>query len=294
MTIVDRLVIALLVAVVAMMIFGARSPEQGRRPLPPQARVTLPPERPPPATPERVRRPPLVAPAATDPLLGIDVAIVKSGTFMLGTAFPVNPHGIWLTARHVANDGCEQLAMVVGNRQMLATLAFQHPEADLAVVRTERGWPAVALSIEPLAIGDTGRSFGYPTGTLGATEDTLMGRARMRLGGRLSGTAATLTWAETRRFPDTLERLSGMSGGPMFDDAGRVIGIVVASSTPRGRVITVAPEVLADAQRGSGLFAPGAAEAGLGAVAGHANALPDAAAALERASRIARLYCKVR
>jgi len=292
----DRIVVAIVFALVSLMIFGNHAPDRGRRPLPPpEARLApVPAPAPPPVTPERVRRPPLLQPAATDPLFGVDVEVLKSGSVTLGTAFPVDARGVWLTARHAANASCQQLIMVVDGRRMPASIAFLHPDADLAVVRTAKGAPAVPLSPGPLAIGDTGRSFGYPTGVLGATEDTLMGRTRMQLGGRLSGTGATLTWAEDRRFPDSLETLGGMSGGPMFDDAGRVVGIVVAASVRRGRVHTVAPEMLADAERASGLFTLHGADAGLREVAGHGDALPGAAAALEHAARIVKLYCKVR
>ena len=282
MTTLDRIVMAALFAVVAIMIVGAHAPDLGRRPLPPPHARLMPssPHAAPLVAPERVRRPPLLAPSATDPLFSVDVQVLKSGAVTLGTAFSVDSGGVWLTARHAANASCQQLVMVVDGRQMPASIAFLHPDADLAVVRTGRGAPAVPLSAGPLAIGDTGLSFGYPTGVLGATEDTLMGRTRMQLGGRLAGVGSTLTWAEGRRFPDTLETLGGMSGGPMFDESGRVIGIVVAASMRRGRLHTVAPEMLAEAQQATGLFAIGAAAAGLSEVAGHGDALPGAAAAL--------------
>jgi S1-C subfamily serine protease len=123
--------------------------------------------------------------------------------------------------------------MVVDGRQIRASIAYQHPQADLTILRTATGKPPLPFSHDRLAVDQTGFSFGYPTGVLGATQDALMGRGRMRLGGRLSGITPTLTWAETQRFPDTLETLGGMSGGPMLDAQGRVIGIVVAAaSTP--------------------------------------------------------------
>jgi hypothetical protein len=45
----------------------------------------------------------------------------------------------------------------------------------------------------------------------------------MHLGGWL-GMMAVLTWPETRRFPDTLVNLGGMSGSPMLDAHGRAMG----------------------------------------------------------------------
>jgi hypothetical protein len=304
MTRLDAIVIAALFVFITLAVWGKYVPEQGRRPLPPHARVVpvpspsapaAPAPMPPPVTPERVRRPPLLPPRApTDPLFETPIDVLKSGTVTLGTAFPVNPNGTWLTARHVANETCGQLILVVGGRQMAASIAFQHPDADLAIVTTARGAPAILVSDDALLIGDTGRSFGYPAGMLGASEDTLMGRTRMKLGGRIAGIGATLTWAEGRRFPDTLERLGGISGGPMFDESGRVVGIAVAASVRRGRVETVAPEMIAEARQATGLFALGIAETGMSEIAGTDDGLAGAAAALERGWRIAKLYCKAR
>ena len=40
-----------------------------------------------------------------------------------------------------------------------------------------------------------------------------------------------------------------MSGGPVFDEQGKIIGIMVAASVRRGRIHTVAPEVLQATER---------------------------------------------
>ena len=71
-----------------------------------------------------------------------------------------------------------------------------------------------------------------------------MGRSRMQLSGEINGTGPVLTWAEVVRYPDDLPALSGMSGGPVFDEQGKIVGIMVAASVRRGRIHTVAPEIL--------------------------------------------------
>ncbi|MDP6343455.1 MAG: hypothetical protein QF491_07985, partial [Alphaproteobacteria bacterium] len=42
------------------------------------------------------------------------------------------------------------------------------------------------------------------------------------------------------RRPDDLPGLGGLSGGPMLDGRGRVVGVMVAASKRRGRVMTTA------------------------------------------------------
>ena len=47
-----------------------------------------------------------------------------------------------------------------------------------------------------------------------------------------------LVWAERERVPEGEEHLGGISGGPVFDATGHIIGTTVAGSTRRGRVFT--------------------------------------------------------
>lgn len=46
------------------------------------------------------------------------------------------------------------------------------------------------------------------------------------------------------RYPNELESIAGISGGPVIDEKGNVIGIIVAASVRRGREYTVGPEIL--------------------------------------------------
>jgi hypothetical protein len=280
----DRAVVAFVLLILALSILGGHRPYYGRRPMPVPPVTTAP--APPPA--ERVRRPPLAGPEPQDPLTLVKTEDVPEGKIVLGTAFSVEADGVWITARHVASAYCEKLAVVVGRRAIPATMAFVDPEADLTVLKTGEGAPAAPLATDPPQTGETGVSFGYPTNVLGATRDTLMGRSRMQLSGRLAGVAPTLTWAEAARFPDSLSTLQGMSGGPMFDAGGRVVGTVVAASERRGRVITVAPEVLTEVEDTTGLFGPGPAPV---EEVVENERLDQIAEALSANSRIARVFC---
>jgi serine protease Do len=303
MTGADKFIIGVLFALMLGLLFHrefpAYDPGAGRRPIearpptlaPPSPGVAVP-SLPPMA--ERVRRPRLEAPHTHDPTFTVDTGPVHGGSTLIGTAFSVDRRGVWITARHVASEVCQQLFLVVNGQPQPATMAYLHPESDLAVLQTRDGAPAMPLSTDRPAVGETGFSFGYPTGVLGATEDTLMGRSRMQLAGRLAGATPTLTWAETRRFPETLETLGGMSGGPMLDQDGQIVGSVVAATTRRGRVHTVAPELLYQVGRETGLFDPATRPRPVAEIARAPGELSGVATALNQNSRIAKVYCKTR
>jgi serine protease Do len=301
----DRFIIGVLFALMVGLLFHrqfpAYDPSAGRRPIvavPPTPALPLPPVAvpgpPPRPVPERVRRPRLEEPDTRDPTFTVDTLPIHSDSTLIGTAFSVDRHGVWITARHVASEVCQLLILVVNGRPQPATIAYVHPESDLTVLQTRDGAPAMPLSSDRPAVGETGFSFGYPTGVLGATEDTLMGRSRMQFAGRMAGATPTLTWAESQRFPETLETLGGMSGGPMLDQEGRIVGSVVAATTRRGRVHTVAPELLNRVGRETGLFDPATPLRPVAEIAQEPGELSAIATALNQNSRIAKVYCKVR
>lgn len=243
---------------------------------------------------QRVRRPPLEPASAQDPVIEVDSEDVKSGDLLLGTAYSVDGRGVWLTARHVASDICRQLAIVEDGRTVATKLAYADPGMDVAVLTTDGGTTALPIETDTPNEGETGYSFGYPTGVLGATQDTLMGRSRMRLSGRLAGTTPTLTWTETRRLPNSLDTLGGMSGGPMFDEQGRVVGTVVAASERRGRVHTVAPEVLSATGRETRLFGASSPTEPVQQIADRSESLGQIATDLSGNARIVKVYCRAR
>ena len=310
----DRAVIALVMLLVAVIAWGRHglesAPDLGRRPQSPtapapldqfQQREASPGAKLPQQTPaapggplQRVRRPPLEPPAAEDPAFQVQTEEVRSGTVLLGTAYSVDARGVWLTARHVASNICRQLAIVADGRAVATRIAYVDPSMDVAVLSTQGGTPAFSIETAAPLEGETGYSFGFPTGVLGATQDTLMGRSRMQLSGRLAGTTPTLTWAEARRIPNSLETLGGMSGGPMFDDSGRVIGTVVAASERRGRVHTVAPEVLAATGRETRLFGASTPATAVREIAERSADLGAIAGDLSGSARIVKVYCRAR
>jgi serine protease Do len=239
---------------------------------------------------ERVRRP-LPQPGPDDPLFSVETEALNPGEVAFGTSFAIAP-GAWLTARHVANGDCRRVMLIVDGRKVPAQIAYLHPQADLALLRTPNaGGPALPLETAAVEANETGYTFGFPKERLGATQDRLMGRARMRLGGAIRGVGPVLTWAEIDRYPQNLPALSGMSGGPVLDEHGKVLGIMVAASVRRGRIHTVAPEILQATARSFALTDASAKAEPVGDVAMQSVSLSDTASALSKSSRIVPTYC---
>ena len=93
----------------------------------------------------------------------------------------------------------------------------------------------------------------------------LLGRVRLRSRGRYNFEEAALYWAERQRVPAELRALGGLSGGPMLDDQGRVVGVLVAASQRRGRVTTTHPYTAARLLNEEGVVPAGGARRRLSA-----------------------------
>lgn len=170
--------------------------------------------------------------------------IVEAGTphSGIGTAFGIAQDGWWLTARHVV-EGCDQVGLSVGGQFRPIAGVDTAPFADLALIRTGRAPEAVSLvTSDTLTVGEAGFMIGYPQGVPGEAYSRLVGRAWMITQGSYSVREPVLAWAETGRTRGLRGSLGGMSGGPVFDAEGRVVGVTVAESLRRGRIYSAAPE----------------------------------------------------
>jgi serine protease Do len=183
--------------------------------------------------------------------------------------------------------------MIVNGKNVDAKIAYLDSGADLAALRAHvPSVPALALAdLKSADPTDHGYAFGFPQGTLGATADEYIGRTKLKLGGHLEGTAAVLAWTEIDRYPPDFDSIAGISGGPIIDANGYVVGIIVAASVRRGRNYTVAPEILLAAEKD----------------AAHDQSIPDqkpatnvvtppvsllnSAKALDQSARIVETYC---
>lgn len=185
----------------------------------------------------------LPPPSMFDPEILVEVGPVTSG---LGTAFAINPDGWWLTARHVV-DGCDRVGLVVAQETAAEVEVRTATYADLAILRSQGAPGSLAVDGQEDNLRLRQRAFhvGFPQGRTGEVASRLIGRERLIARGRYEFEQRVLAWVETGRTGGLNGSLAGISGGPVFDERGQVIGVTLAESSRRGRLYTAAPQTLA-------------------------------------------------
>jgi len=176
-----------------------------------------------------------------DEIILVDVAPSQSS---VGTAFSINKKGLWLTARHVV-DGCDRVGLRIGLGRTISVKAQVVQNSDLAVLTSD--WdrrPLPADLNSQRQVGEIGYFFGYPQGRPGEVVGSLISRGRMKVRGRYTNDEAVLTWSELGRSRNLTGSLGGLSGAPVLDKDGEVIGVITAEAPRRGRVYSVAPRYL--------------------------------------------------
>ncbi len=165
-------------------------------------------------------------------------------TIATGTAFSISEEGVWVTAKHVTN-GCDQLILQVShNKGYLATDIIEHPSADISIFKTQAGAMPFQIESQVLNYNAEGFHFGYPRGEPGDVYSRLIGRRILNVRGAQAGKESVLVWAEKRRFPDHFLSLGGISGGPIVNKAGNMVGVHVAGSVRRGRAYSSLPNTV--------------------------------------------------
>jgi S1-C subfamily serine protease len=178
----------------------------------------------------------------SDPSVIVDVDKPTSG---VGTAFAIDDQGTWLTARHVV-DSCDQIGLRMGGNKYVKTKQpLISRGTDTALISSEWKRPPLARDFDTKrTVGERGYFIGFPQGKPGEVAGKLLGRHRMIVRGRYRSKENILAWAEIGRTSGLNGSLGGLSGGPVFDEDGEVIGLVAAESPRRGRIYTVAPASL--------------------------------------------------
>jgi serine protease Do len=176
----------------------------------------------------------------------------------LGTAFAINDSGDWATARHVSRDCAALVVLEPGDeRGYPVKMVIDHPRTDLSVLVTGGSFKSLPIANRDPGRRETGFFIGYPQGDPASVEASYLGSDRVDVvddlaPGRPAEHLYGDYWVETRRVPDFSGTLGGMSGGPVLDEAGDVIGVTVAEEPRRGRVISIAPDSLTELLRGAG------------------------------------------
>ena len=236
-----------------------------------------------------VRRP-MPTPRAPDlvglPEISVEVGDRRDG---MGTAFAIGT-GLWMTARHVV-DGCDVVGILEQPRRGVRARSFAvHDSADVAVMRIDRSGPPVRFSDTVPEQGDVAYHVGFPRGIPGEMRSRMIGLSVMSAHGRYSTREPVIAWAELERYPDDSRPLSGLSGGPVFDSQGRLIGVHVAGSVRRGRSFTAHPSSMQDMVSRAGVT-PGTNGP---TVAFSPTTLPDVADTLRARETVVKALCDVR
>ena len=164
----------------------------------------------------------------------------------IGTAFAIDDKGSWLTARHVV-DSCDEVALNLGQNRAIKVGVKLSLDSDTAVLYSKWKRKPLASDLDTRrTLGEYGYFFGFPQGRPGEAVASLIGRHKMVIRGRYSTEEPILAWTEIGRTRGLDGSLGGLSGGPVLDADGEVIGIVAAESPRRGRIYSVAPRNLKD------------------------------------------------
>ena len=181
--------------------------------------------------------------SSRDPAVQVEMAPCADAC--TGTAFAIDNAGHWLTALHVV-DQCSEIGLLDRGRIRPVKEVLLHPAADIGLLRTDFSAPPLKLNDAVLQRRQDGFHFGFPRAEPGAVHGQLIGRLRLRATGQRRFVAPAIAWAEVSRIPDNDKPLGGLSGGAVLDEAGAVIGVAVAASERRGRVISAAPRSIGE------------------------------------------------
>ncbi|SDC41830.1 Colicin V production protein [Geodermatophilus telluris] len=159
-----------------------------------------------------------------------------------------------MTNAHVLAGVGDPVVLAEGE-EYAATPVYVDEEIDVAVLAVP-GLPQVPLAFapEPVTTGDDAIIMGYPGGG-----DLFVGPARVRDRGDISGpdfrNAQTV---EREVYALFGEVRAGNSGGPLFDPAGQVLGVVFASAIddPSTGYALTAEQVASAARQGAAGTAP--------------------------------------
>lgn len=200
-----------------------------------------------------------------------------------GTAFAVGD-GLWFTARHVI-DGCDDVGIQIERTKAIKAQVTVHRNADVALLRTRGGAQPFAIAPDA-AVREDGYMVGFPKGSPGAVHARKIGETALRERGRYRTDETADVWAEHSRIPARFGSLGGLSGGPVFNERGQILGAVLAEEPRRGRVFAAQPATLRDLLPQSAHDPDGATFS--------PSAYPQAARTLITGRRVARVLCRVR
>lgn len=180
----------------------------------------------------------------------LSVTPARAETRSTGTAFVVHSEGLLLTCFHVIKDA-GRIDVRVNGKVYRAMVVGTDPRRDLALLQVDASsLPALPwVKAEDVELGEEVRAFGFPL--------------TAALGSSLKVTRGTISGVEKEEGAPVFQIDSavnpGNSGGPLVNDRGEVVGVVVARFEEALGVGYVAPvDGAAPLLRGLPLLRPGA------------------------------------
>jgi S1-C subfamily serine protease len=185
---------------------------------------------------------------AAPPKTGVPIILAP-----VGSAFCLNANADFLTAAHVVHDDLDnlrqQLSVLIhlggqSDDVAAATILAIDRDLDLAVLRVKLSVLPPQVSFagrESIDMGSPAASIGYPIPVSSFEDHAAEYKLTRRFsGGFISGTEARYKlWqkgSDATVYEANLLAYHGNSGGPLFDDQGRVIGLAQGTLLHRGNV----------------------------------------------------------
>jgi serine protease Do len=152
-----------------------------------------------------------------------------------GTGFNIDPSGLIVTNRHLVEEADQITVSFTGSRRLRATAWYWSDTADLAVIVLESdALPVVYLDRDyPITVGETVLIIGNPLSFTGIAL-----RGRVAAAGQIGRSGEEVVMINAPIHP-------GHSGSPLFNEAGRVVGVVYAavssseSDSPMGLAVLI-------------------------------------------------------
>ena len=134
-----------------------------------------------------------------------------------GSGFVIAEDGLMLTAAHVVEGAFRVTVIDSSGKEQECTVIHCDESTDVALLALPKGnYPALQLAARSPKSGEVVRAMGYPSKeTLVITEGLV--------------SAAVGTVQDRERMLVTCEIVNGMSGGPLFNEFGEVIGMASGS-----------------------------------------------------------------
>lgn len=134
-----------------------------------------------------------------------------------GSGFLIAKNGLAATAAHVVDKAARVTVLTMAGEELDCTVVSADLTTDVALLRLPKGsYPALTIAKSAPASGATLRAMGYPAKDTAIITEGL-------------AAAANGTVSDKERMLVTCDIVNGMSGGPVFDRYGQVVGLCSGS-----------------------------------------------------------------